>query len=70
MYLHNCDYHHLISFQDLVVRISFILGNLTAKSDVARTRLFSQPKALDILVNVLKYYVEIDLKVGNLKTVC
>ena len=50
-------------FQDLVVRIAFILGNLTAKSDLSRMLLFQQHKSLDILVSVFKAYYELDVKV-------
>ena len=48
-----------------MVRISFVLGNLTAKSDLSRSRLFQQPKSLDTLLAVLKYYLEIDSKSGE-----
>ena len=51
-------------WQDLVVRVCFILGNLTAKNDSSRKLLFDQPDALDTLLMVLKSYFEMDLKVG------
>lgn len=51
-------------FQDLVVRVSFILGNLTAKNDRARRKLMEQSKCVETLVNVFKHYSELDLKVS------
>ena len=46
-----------------MVRISYILGNLTLRSDESRQKLFDQPKALDSLLFVFKYYCQLDLKV-------
>ncbi|XP_041354443.1 armadillo repeat-containing protein 2-like [Gigantopelta aegis] len=42
--------------EDLVVRLSFVLGNLTAKNDDARVRLFEEKNSLDTLLTVLKFY--------------
>jgi hypothetical protein len=53
--------------QDIVVRVSFILGNMTAKNDNARVQLFQQPKSLDILLTVLKTHLELDYKVSVLR---
>ena len=47
-----------------MVRVCFILGNLTAKNDSSRRLLFEQPDALETLLLVLKSYFELDLKVG------
>ena len=53
----------LYSFQDYVVRISFILGNITGKIDAARIGLFQQYKALDNLVATFSYYWDLEQKV-------
>ncbi len=47
----------------MILRLSFILGNLMAKSDLSRTRFFQQPKSLDVLLTVFKYYLDLDQKV-------
>ena len=41
-----------------------MLGNVTAKSDGARARVAAQPKALDTLLALLKYYLQLDVKVS------
>ena len=53
----------LSHFQDLVVRVCFVLGNITAKKDSARKLLYDQPRAMETLMALLKYYMELDLKV-------
>ena len=39
-----------------MVRLSFVLGNLTAKNDDARVRLFQERNSLDMLITVLNFY--------------
>lgn len=51
--------------QDIVVRVCFTLGNMTAKNESARTQLFQQPKSLDVLLAVLKTHLELDQKTRN-----
>ncbi|CAH1799821.1 unnamed protein product [Owenia fusiformis] len=51
--------------EDLVVRVGFILGNLTAKSENAREQLFAAPKALETLLAVFKHYLLEDLQESN-----
>ena len=51
--------------QDLVVRLCFVLGNLTAKNEQARLRLFEENEGLDTLLAVLKTYDELDAQVIN-----
>ncbi|KAJ8355668.1 hypothetical protein SKAU_G00184620 [Synaphobranchus kaupii] len=46
--------------QDLVVRIVFTLGNLTAKNGEARERLWAEPGALDTLLGLFLSYQETD----------
>ncbi|PVD28492.1 hypothetical protein C0Q70_11080 [Pomacea canaliculata] len=46
--------------EDLVVRLCFVLGNLTAKNEQARQRLFQEKDALDVLLNVLRTYNDMD----------
>ncbi|KAK3097116.1 hypothetical protein FSP39_006506 [Pinctada imbricata] len=47
---------------DVVVRVGFVLGNLTAKNDVARLRLFQESRSIDILIVLMKYYLEQEVK--------
>ncbi|KAJ8270619.1 hypothetical protein GJAV_G00117210 [Gymnothorax javanicus] len=47
--------------QDLVVRIIFTLGNLTAKNSEARERLCAESGALDTLLGIFLSYQDIDL---------
>ena len=49
--------------QDLVVRLCFVLGNLTAKNEQARLRLFQEKEAMDTLLTVLITYDEFDAQV-------
>ncbi|OPL20861.1 hypothetical protein AM593_01654, partial [Mytilus galloprovincialis] len=49
-------------FQDVVVRVCFILGNMTAKNDDARLRLFQENKSMDALLAIMKYYLDRDIK--------
>ncbi|KAL4233349.1 Armadillo repeat-containing protein 2 [Mactra antiquata] len=60
VFLHLLKKH--LKRQDIVVRVCFILGNMTAKNDDARTLLFQQPKSLDVLLSVLKTHLELDFK--------
>ncbi|XP_052237148.1 armadillo repeat-containing protein 2-like isoform X6 [Dreissena polymorpha] len=48
--------------QDIVVRVCFILGNMTAKNDEARLSLFHEPKSLDVILAVFRSYLEADYK--------
>ena len=50
---------------DLILRISFTLGNLTAKSVSARNNVFSQNKALETILYVGKYYLDINIKTNE-----
>ncbi|XP_076467000.1 armadillo repeat-containing protein 2-like isoform X2 [Babylonia areolata] len=45
---------------DLVVRLCFVLGNVTAKNEQARQRLYQEKEGLDTLLTVLKTYDELD----------
>lgn len=60
-------YHVIINaalcFQDVVVRVSFVLGNMTAKNEVARLRLFQEAGSFDILLSLFRFYLEQDVKV-------
>ena len=44
------------------MRVSFILGNVTAKNETARQKLFEQHRCMETLLYVLKHYLEQDLK--------
>ena len=44
----------LCHFQDIVVRVCYILGNLTAKTDEAREKLFSTFRALETLLAIMR----------------
>ncbi|KAJ7423026.1 hypothetical protein WISP_35613 [Willisornis vidua] len=47
--------------QDLVVRIIFILGNLTAKNNQAREQLFKENGSVNTLISLFQTYYELDL---------
>ncbi|KYO24698.1 armadillo repeat-containing protein 2 isoform B [Alligator mississippiensis] len=47
--------------QDLVVRIVFILGNLTAKNNQAREQFFKEKGSVSILTSLFQIYSEFDL---------
>ena len=49
--------------QDVVVRVSFVLGNMTAKNEIARLRLFQEAGSFDILLSLFRFYLEQDVKV-------
>jgi len=48
----------------LVLRVCFILGNLTAKLENARHHLFTQSSTVDTLLSVFSFYSAKDLKVS------
>ncbi|XP_005102121.1 armadillo repeat-containing protein 2 isoform X2 [Aplysia californica] len=50
---------HLLK-DDLVVRLCFVLGNLTIKNDSARLKLFQEIDSIETLLNILKTYCELD----------
>ena len=45
------------------MRVCYILGNLTARTDDARQRLFDTYRAFETLLNILKTALNSDLKV-------
>ncbi|KAM9562896.1 armadillo repeat-containing protein 2 isoform 2-T4 [Guaruba guarouba] len=47
--------------QDLVIRILFILGNLTAKNDQPREQLFQEKGSINTLISLFQTYHELDL---------
>uniref|UniRef100_A0A8C3U4C2 Armadillo repeat-containing protein 2 n=1 Tax=Catharus ustulatus TaxID=91951 RepID=A0A8C3U4C2_CATUS len=47
--------------QDLVIRVIFILGNLTAKSDQSRERVFKEKGSVNTLTSLFQTYYELDL---------
>ncbi|NXK62131.1 ARMC2 protein, partial [Sylvietta virens] len=47
--------------QDLVIRIIFILGNLTAKSDQSREQFFKEKESVSTLISLFQTYYELDL---------
>lgn len=48
--------------QDLVIRIIFILGNLTAKNNQAREQFFKEEGSVNTLMSLFQTYHELDLK--------
>lgn len=50
---------HLL--QDLVVRIVFILGNLTAKNNQAREQFFKEKESIPTLLSLFRAFYELDL---------
>ncbi len=49
--------------QDLIVRIGFVLGNITARHEDARLKFYQERHAIDTLINTLIKYYEYDLEV-------
>ncbi|KAL2306587.1 hypothetical protein Nmel_004516 [Mimus melanotis] len=47
--------------QDLVIRIIFILGNLTAKNDQSREQFFKEKESVNTLTSLFQTYYELDL---------
>ena len=47
--------------QDLVIRIIFILGNLTEKNNQAREQFFKEKGSVNTLVSLFQTYYELDL---------
>ncbi|NXS54241.1 ARMC2 protein, partial [Brachypteracias leptosomus] len=47
--------------QDLVIRILFILGNLTAKNNQAREQFFKEKESVNTLISLFQTYHELDL---------
>ncbi|XP_008942295.1 PREDICTED: armadillo repeat-containing protein 2, partial [Merops nubicus] len=52
--------------QDLVIRIIFILGNLTAKNNQAREQFFKEKGSLNTLISLFQTYHELDLNAQRL----
>ena len=51
--------------QELVVRVCFILGNLTSKSEKVRKAIFSDQSFMDVLVSVMQTYFNPELEVSS-----
>ena len=51
--------------QELVVRVCFILGNLTSKSEKVRKAIFSDQSFMDVLVSVMQTYFNLELEVSS-----
>uniref|UniRef100_A0A8C5T6J9 Armadillo repeat containing 2 n=1 Tax=Malurus cyaneus samueli TaxID=2593467 RepID=A0A8C5T6J9_9PASS len=47
--------------QDIVIRIIFILGNLTAKNNKAREQFFKEKESVNTLTSLFQTYYELDL---------
>ena len=63
----------LSRYQDqsnMVVRLSFALGNLTAKNDDFRYCLFNAENAMETLLNVLRHHFVKSLQVGFFDQFC
>ncbi|XP_048793584.1 armadillo repeat-containing protein 2 isoform X2 [Lagopus muta] len=57
---HFSSLGHLL-VQDLVIRIIFILGNLTAKNNQAREQFFKEEGSVNTLMSLFQTYHELDL---------
>lgn len=53
----------LTVLQELVVRICFILGNLTSKSEKVREFIFSDESFMEVLVSVMQTYFNMEMEV-------
>ncbi|KAM3675567.1 armadillo repeat-containing protein 2 isoform 1-T3 [Ammospiza maritima maritima] len=51
----------LLLVQDLVIRIIFILGNLTARNDQSREQFFKEKGSVNTLTSLFQTYYELDL---------
>ena len=51
------------SNKDLIVRIGFVLGNITARHEDARIKFLTERYSVDILTNTLKLYCNNDIQV-------
>uniref|UniRef100_UPI00398F4AE3 armadillo repeat-containing protein 2 isoform X3 n=1 Tax=Pristiophorus japonicus TaxID=55135 RepID=UPI00398F4AE3 len=54
--------------QDLVVRVVFTLGNMTAKNDKAREEFYKLEHSLETLLTLFQTYHELDVKITPPKT--
>ncbi|CAH2252265.1 armadillo repeat-containing 2 isoform X1 [Pelobates cultripes] len=52
--------------QDLVVRVVFILGNLTAKNNKAREEFYKHKRSITTLLYLLHFYCELDRKLQKI----
>uniref|UniRef100_T1J4M8 Armadillo repeat-containing protein 2 n=1 Tax=Strigamia maritima TaxID=126957 RepID=T1J4M8_STRMM len=50
--------------KELMIRVAFTLGNLTAKNEKARKLLFDHPKSIDTLLELLQLYLNLSLEEG------
>lgn len=50
--------HFFMTLQDLVVRLLFTLGNLAARSNEARQRVYEEDGALDALLDLFQIYMQ------------
>lgn len=48
--------------QDLIVRIGFVLGNITSRHDEARVEYMGEKYSLDTLIKILRLYLDLDEK--------
>ena len=55
-----------LRFQEIVVRVLFILGNLTTKSDETRQNLYFTKASTKYLLTVFQFYFEKNIEVGYL----
>lgn len=53
----------MIVQQELVVRVCFILGNLTSKSEKVREAIFSDESFMEVLVSVMQTYFNLEMEV-------
>ena len=60
------DQLQIVSYvlQDLVVRLCFVLGNLTSRDDIARSAIYFTCHGMDSLMHVFSTYIELDEQVG------
>ncbi|GLH08473.1 Uncharacterized protein GBIM_13701, partial [Gryllus bimaculatus] len=54
--------------QDIVVRLGYALGNLMAKSEMARMKLYEEEGAVSSMLNLLSIYLEKDQQMQDLET--
>ncbi|KAK9869486.1 hypothetical protein WA026_003240 [Henosepilachna vigintioctopunctata] len=53
--------------EEIIVRLTYTMGNIVAKIDNTREKFYHQSKSIDILLNLWKFYLERTLKNCSLK---
>ena len=58
----------VITLQELVVRVCFILGNLASKSEDVRDAIFFDDSFLEVILSVMQTYFNFEMEVRHLNS--